>query len=221
VLAPWRAGNSKGISLLAVLAGLTLFTATVLMLGQGFNYVVRTRRTAQVKNGLTDIEDALMMGVAQRVRAHALSCTSNCSASFLTTFNDGVNNSLPGIGVFTASSSPEPSVPNSSSDQGIYSFQVALQENPASAPLTSPATKTLPTFKSAENHFFANSSVFEVVVRIIDSSEEQLSQLKNTASLAKYADLPESFYYLMSYQWTLSKDGNQVFVQKGLKKVVP
>ena len=84
--------NSKGFSMVAVTMGLAMFAATAVMLGQGYSQIIKTKRSAEVKSSLGDIEAALAMGIAQRVKAHANGCTSSCATNFLATFKREKNN---------------------------------------------------------------------------------------------------------------------------------
>ena len=215
----WKLKNSFGFSLVSVTVGLAIFATTSVMLGVGYQQLIRMRQAAQVKGSLKDIESALLMGIAQRIKAHTISCTPISCSEFVTTFNN--NNNLPGIGVFTALSSPIPSVPSNSAGSGLYSFQVSLNSIEGVNRVVSGNSKSSLNFQKATGSNIADQSILEIRARIVEGNTDQNSQLSNATNLANYAANPTQFYFLMSYRWTLSKSGLTTFVQSGSKRVDP
>jgi hypothetical protein len=63
----------------------------------------------------------------------------------------------------------------------------------------------------------------DVMVRIVNSTQDHATQLTNNALLSAYkaGNQATDFYFLVNYRWTLMKGQNTAFVQTGSKKVVP
>lgn len=213
--------DSHGFSMIAVSMGLAIFAATAVMLGQGFSQVIKTKRSAEVKSSLGDIESALAMGIAQRVKAHAVGCTSSCAANFITVFN--TSNVLPGIGTFTVLQTPAPTVPNSPTANGLYSFRVSMQATEGTNRILAGDNKVTSNFINAGNSALADQSVMDVMIRIVNSTQDHATQLTNSATLNTYktGNQATDFYFLVNYRWTLSKGNTVAFVQTGSKKLVP